>query len=454
MFILCLLSLTLRQRAHWQHRRVAALQKTHLQTPPSITRLVTASGALIAKGRGILLSNRIISSLFILTLSVHHLMRSLYFYLFLLGFVLSTQAQTIESGSYQPVCDTITIDRLTTSTDNVDFKNVVFYSDAVYQGNASKTTLSSQPLILFKSSSPGGIVCVKSGGTKVTSITLDVYSASTSNKIVFEVYGSNTPYSTSADLRNSSSQGTLVKSLTVTEAGTYTINFDADYAYWGLCKTKGTSNLASIIVQWDTPPFNFSMPETNFSTHWRNQAFVMPENLTGGIITGANNGEAQVDYRYTAGSVVPPLTPVLLYGNQGDYALQLVGSTEVAPEGNLLHGGNAVDSEGKTYVEGKGVKYYILSSNQSGTDYGFYYGAADGAAITYRAGSHKAFLALPASETTPSSLTLRAPGVTSIPEVENERQDAAIYLLDGRRVKAESTKIKGIYIQNGRKYLR
>lgn len=240
----------------------------------------------------------------------------------------------------------------------------------------------------------------------------------------------------------------------MTEAGTYTINFDADYAYWGLCKTKGNSNLASIIVQWDTPPFNFSMPETKFSTLWLNQAFVMPENLTGGIITGANNGEAQVDYRYTAGSVVPPLTPVLLYGNQGDYALQLVGSTEVAPEDNLLHGGNAVDSEGKPYVEGEGVKYYILSSNQSGTDYGFYYGAADGAAITYPAGSHKAFLALPASETTPSSLTLRAPGVTSIPVVENGRQDAAIYLLDGRRVKAESTKIKGIYIQNGRKYLR
>lgn len=454
MFILCLLSLTLRQRAHWQRRRVAALQKTHLQTPPSITRLVTASGALIAKGRGILLSSKHNRSLFTLSLSVHLLMRTLYFYLFLLGFVLSTQAQTIESGSYQPVCDTITIDRLTTSTDNVDFKNVVFYSDAVYQGNASKTTLSSQPLILFKSSSPGGIVCVKSGGTKVKSITLDVYSASTSNNIVFEVYGLNKPYSTSAALWKSSTQGTLVESLTVTEAGTYTINFAADYAYWGLRKTKGTSNLASIIVQWDTPPFNFSMPETKFSTLWLNQAFVMPENLTGGIITGANNGEAQVDYRYTAGSVVPPLTPVLLYGNQGDYALQLVGSTEVAPEGNLLHGGNAVDSEGKTYVEGEGVKYYILSSNQSGTNYGFYYGAADGAAITYPAGCHKAFLALPASETTPSSLTLRAPGVTSIPAVENERQDAAIYLLDGRRVKAESTKIKGIYIQNGRKYLR
>lgn len=381
-------------------------------------------------------------------------MRTLYFYLFLLGFVLSIQAQTIESNTYQPVCDTITIDRLTTSTSSVDFSNVVSYSDAVYQGNASQDKIASQLLISFKSSSPGGIVCVKSGGTKVKSITLDVYSASTSNNIVFEVYGANSPYSTSAALWKSRTQGTLVESLTVTEAGTYTINFDADYAYWGLRKTSGYSNLASIIVQWDTPPFKFSMPETKFSTLWLNQAFVMPENLTGGIITGANNGEAQVDYRYTAGSVVPPLTPVLLYGNQGDYALQLVGSTEVAPEGNLLYGGNAVDSKGKTYVEGKGVKYYILSSNQSGTDYGFYYGAADGAAITYPAGSHKAFLALPASETTPSSLTLRAPGVTSIPAVENERQDAVIYLLDGRRVKAESTKIKGIYIQNGRKYLR
>lgn len=381
-------------------------------------------------------------------------MRTLYTYLFLFGLVSSTQAQTNIVENYQPVCDTITIDRLTSSVSYVDFANVFTYSDAVYQGNASKTTISSDDLILFKSDSPGGIVCVQSGGTKVKSVTLNVRSASSSNKIVFEVYGSNTSYSSSADLWSTSTRGSLVQKLTVTAAGQYTIDFNDDYAYWGLRKTKGTSNLASIIVQWDTPPFNFSMPETKFSTLWLNQAFVMPENLTGGIITGANNGEAQVDYRYTAGSVVPPLTPVLLYGNQGEYALQLVGSTEVAPEGNLLHGGNAVDSEGKTYVEGEGVKYYILSSNQSGTDYGFYYGAADGAAITYPAGSHKAFLALPASETTPSSLTLRAPGVTSIPAVENGRQDAAIYLLDGRRVKAESTKIKGIYIQNGRKYLR
>lgn len=254
MFILCLLSLTLRQRAHWQRRRVAALQQTHLQTPPSITRLVTASGALIAKGRGILLSSKHNRSLSTLSLSVHLLMRTLYFYLFLLGFVLSTQAQTIESGSYQPVSDTITIDRLTTSTSSVDFSNVVSYSDAVYQGNASQDKIASQLLISFKSSSPGGIVCVKSGGTKVKSITLDVYSASTSNNIVFEVYGANSPYSTSAALWKSRTQGTLVESLTVTEAGTYTINFDADYAYWGLRKTSGNSNLASIIVQWDTPP--------------------------------------------------------------------------------------------------------------------------------------------------------------------------------------------------------
>ena len=381
-------------------------------------------------------------------------MRILYFFLFSLCFVLSTQAQTIKSNTYQPVCDTLTIDRLTTSTSSVDFSNVVSYSDAVYQGNASKTTISSQPLILFKSSSPGGIVCVKSGGTKVKSVALEVYSASTSNQIVFEVYGSNTPYSSSAALWESSTQGTLIETLTVTEAGTYTINFDADYAYWGLKKKSGTSNLASIIVQRDTPPFNFSMSDTKFSTLWLNQAFVMPENLTGGIITGNNNDEAQVDYRYTAGTVVPPLTPVLLYGNQGDYALQLVGSSEVAPEGNLLHGGNAVDGEGKTYVAGEGVKYYILSYNQSGTDYGFYYGAENGAAITYRAGSHKAFLALPASETSPSSLTLRAPGVTSIPAVSNADDDDAVYLLDGRRVKAESVALKGVYIKNGRKYMK
>ena len=381
-------------------------------------------------------------------------MRTLYTYLFLFGLVSSTQAQTDIVENYQPVCDTITIDRLTSSTSSVDFANVVTYSDAVYQGNAFKTTLSSDDLILFKSKSPGGIVCVKSGGTKVMSVTLNVRSASSNNKIVFEVYGSKTSYNTSADLWSKSTSGSLVKSLTVSAAGQYTIDFNDDYAYWGLRKTSGTSNLSSIIVQWNTTPFQFTMPQTKFSTLWLKQAFVMPENLTGGIITGASNGEVQVDYRYTAGMVVPPLTPVLLYGNQGDYQLQLVGTSDVAPEGNLLHGGNAVDREGKTYVEGEGVKYYILSYNQSGTDYGFYYAAADGAAIKYPSGSHKAFLAIPSSDASPSSLTLRAPGVTGISAAYNQSPDATIYLLDGRRVHAATTSIKGVYIKNGRKYMK
>ena len=381
-------------------------------------------------------------------------MRTLYTYLFLFGLVSSTQAQTKIVENYQPVCDTITIDRLTSSVNSVDFANVVTYSDAVYQGNASKTTISSDDLILFKSKSPGGIVSVKSGGTKVKSVTLNVRSASPKKPTVFEVYGSNTSYSTSADLWIKSTSGTLVKSLTVTAAGQYTIDFNDDYAYWGLRKTVGTSNLTSIIVQWNTTPFQFTMPQTKFSTLWLKQAFVMPEDLTGGIITGASNGEVQVDYRYTAGMVVPPLTPVLLYGNQGDYQLQLVGTSDVAPEGNLLHGGNAVDGERKTYVEGEGVKYYILSYNQSGTDYGFYYAAADGEAITYPSGSHKAFLAIPSSDASPSSLTLRAPGVTGISAAYNQSPDATTYLLDGRRVHAETTSIKGVYIKNGRKYMK
>ena len=119
-------------------------------------------------------------------------MRTLYTYLFLFGLVSSTQAQTNIVENYQPVCDTITIDRLTSSVNSVDFANVVSYSDAVYQGNASKTTISSDDLILFKSDSPGGIVCVQSGSKKVKSVTLNVRSASPKNQIVFEVYGSKT----------------------------------------------------------------------------------------------------------------------------------------------------------------------------------------------------------------------------------------------------------------------
>lgn len=187
-------------------------------------------------------------------------MRILYFYIFLLGLALSTQAQTIESNIYQPVCDTLTIGRMTDKTFSTDFSNLVSYSNAIYQGNVLRNTIKIEtggeaiPVISFSKNNPAGIVCVKSDGNMISYIYLDIVSASSNNPVVFEIYGSNTPYNSSAALWESSTQGTLIETLTVTEAGTYTINFDADYAYWGLKKKSGTSNLASIIVQWDTPP--------------------------------------------------------------------------------------------------------------------------------------------------------------------------------------------------------
>lgn len=146
------------------------------------------------------------------------------------------------------VTDTLTADEFTaTSTTYADFSGVTVTSNAVYAGNSAKT--SSGGIQLRSKNSNSGIVTTVSGG-KVKSISIVVESGSNT----LDIYGSNTAYSSAADLYKSATQGTKLGSLT--ENGTVTVT--GDYEYIGMRSNNGAIYLTNIVITWeadgDTPP--------------------------------------------------------------------------------------------------------------------------------------------------------------------------------------------------------
>lgn len=202
---------------------------------------------------------------------------------------------------------------------------------------------------------------------------------------------------------------------------------------------------------------SFAIGTEGFATFYSKDAYIMPDGVEGGIITAADNTNSTltIDYKYKAGETVPAKTALLLKGEAKTYTYAYTTQEGTPAEGNLLHGADAVDADGKTYVEGTGVKYYILSHNQAGTDFGFYWAAAEGAAIEYQA--PYAFLAIGTngSSAAPKMFSLGGDGDTSgISNIETETTTAngKIFTVTGAYAGNDINRLpKGIYIKNGKK---
>lgn len=200
---------------------------------------------------------------------------------------------------------------------------------------------------------------------------------------------------------------------------------------------------------------SFSITDAGFATYYTDKAFVMPENVQGGIVTKANKETNQltISYNYQPGTVVPAKTPIVLKGEKGDYTVNYTTSEETAPAGNMLYGAENVDAEGKTFVEGTNVKYYKLALGNDGKC-GFYWGAADGAAFEYTA--NRAFLAIDITDASqaPEGFSLDGDGgTTDIDGVMNGNDDSQkIYTITGVYTGKSLDKLpKGIYIVGGKK---
>lgn len=199
----------------------------------------------------------------------------------------------------------------------------------------------------------------------------------------------------------------------------------------------------------------FNITDAGFATYYTDKAFVMPENVQGGIVTKANNETNQltISYNYQPGTVVPAKTPIVLKGEKGDYTVNYTTSEETAPAGNMLYGADNVDADGMTFVEGTNVKYYKLALGNDGKC-GFYWGATDGAAFEYTA--NRAFLAIDITDASqaPEGFSLDGDGgTTDIDGVMNGNDDSQkIYTVTGVYAGKSLDKLpKGIYIVGGKK---
>lgn len=203
---------------------------------------------------------------------------------------------------------------------------------------------------------------------------------------------------------------------------------------------------------------NFTITEAGYATYYTDKAFVMPDGVKGGIVTERpQNGGLVLTYYYTPGSLVPPLTPIVLKGNAGNYIFPLTTTTEVAPAGNLLRG-TLTDGNTASDDDASGTTYYQLSKEDEGI--GFYYGADNGAAFTI--GANKAYLVL----TSEQQQSMKHTGLiftdieedipASIAPIRPTGSSAApsLYDLGGRKVQAKHGALpQGIYIMNGQKVL-
>ena len=195
-----------------------------------------------------------------------------------------------------------------------------------------------------------------------------------------------------------------------------------------------------------------------YLTTYSDKALVVPTGVKAAVVT-ANGEGIRNDYRYNRGDVIPAGTGVLLKGGKGNsFYLSASESTEMAPEDNLLHG---TLTDEMTNVAGAD-KYYKLSYDRAtGTEIGFYWGAANGGAFMNKGG--KAFLAIPA--------TLQAAQLTgfSLFDLDNNQAVTGIehatatpaatlrvYDLNGRRINVNRVDElpQGIYVINGKKVIR
>ena len=188
-----------------------------------------------------------------------------------------------------------------------------------------------------------------------------------------------------------------------------------------------------------------------YGTYSNEFAFVVPEGLTVSEI-GIVDGKLYVE-DYATGAVVPAGTGVMVSSTtDGAHSVTLsVGGTSVLGGDNCLKasGGAGIEAAAMAAASAEGTKFYRLTMH-GGTELGFYYGAADGAAFALAA--NKAYLAVPAASATKEGFSFISgeEETDGIKAVSTTVENGVRYNLAGQKVGAD---YKGIIVVNGKKYL-
>ncbi|MBQ6434029.1 MAG: Ig-like domain-containing protein [Bacteroidaceae bacterium] len=152
---------------------------------------------------------------------------------------------TMTEGNYTEVTDNLNRSATgKTGTAYEAWSNVQLESDAIYAG----TCAGGKDIIQLNSGSPRGIISSTSGGT-VKKVIVTWGGDNTANRAL-TVYGSNTTYSSSADLSSSSTRGTNLGSITFqtgNTTGELTIN--GNYSYVGFYSSSAIY-ISNIAITW------------------------------------------------------------------------------------------------------------------------------------------------------------------------------------------------------------
>lgn len=198
----------------------------------------------------------------------------------------------------------------------------------------------------------------------------------------------------------------------------------------------------------------FTITTARYGTYYTEDAFVMPEGVTGYTITSEDGLTLKFNKAYVAGAVVPAKTALVLKATEEltadkEYTYTIVNSTAVAPTDNLLHG--SVENA-TTNVDGAHAYYKLANDPTDGL--GFYYGAEGGVAFTN--GAHKAYLAVMTktmSQMRGFSFDSMTTGINHVVANAEHAKSTVIYDLNGRRVNSLNAAAKGVYIVNGKKVI-
>lgn len=186
-----------------------------------------------------------------------------------------------------------------------------------------------------------------------------------------------------------------------------------------------------------------------YGTYSNSSAFIVPADLTVSAISVEDNKLTVTNYN--KGDIVKANTGVMVSSTTaGDHTIILSDKTGTEIAGNMLKASGDAGIDAATMNEANKLFYRLTMHN--GTDLGFYWGAANGAAFDITA--NKAYLAV-----VPKTADARIAGfnlfenegeATAIEGVKTIGMDAPVFNLNGQRVNGNA---KGLLIKNGKKYM-
>ena len=132
-----------------------------------------------------------------------------------------------------------------------DWSNKTGTSGVIYAGNSYAGSAYIQ--LNVNNSNPGVITTANPNEYNASKVTIQWGSTTTTGRSVY-VYGSNEPYSSTADLFDGATQGTLLATLSKNANNDDSIyNFAASYKYIGIRSSSGALYIDSLIIQWGEP---------------------------------------------------------------------------------------------------------------------------------------------------------------------------------------------------------